>query len=286
MGDQESEIDLKKALFNTAGVLAELAGLTWAGLQVRPSPFPSVHRSATAPETMPLPHGLPAPVERLYRATYGEHVPLIRTGVVSGRGTMRLFGITFPTRFRFMHEAGGNFRAYFELTLFGRPVVKANEHFRDGKFRQELPFGVEEGKPKVDHSAAMRMWSEWALWLPAMLLAEEGVRWEAVDDRMALLVVPTVEGEERLVVRFDPATGKAQYVEAMKYKHPADTAKSLWINAVWFGEKPWASFDIEGLVLNAEVDTSLDRRGPLSRAGDQAQAKRKAATKVGVSPRG
>jgi hypothetical protein len=136
-----------------------------------------------------------------------------------------------------------------------------NEHYRDGKFRQELPFGVEEGEPKNDHSAAVRMWSEWVLWLPAMLLRDPDVRWEAVDDEMALLVVPTQERQEHLVVRFDPASGKAKYVEAMKYKHPTDTEKSLWINAVWFGDRPWATFDVEEVALNADVDTSLNRRG-------------------------
>ncbi|HET9496163.1 MAG TPA: DUF6544 family protein [Chloroflexia bacterium] len=252
---------MKKATINVGGLLVQLAGLAWVGLRVRPAPFAPVDRQPEPAQSIALPEGLPAPVERYYRATYGERVPAVNSGVVSGRGTMRLFGIMFPLRFRFMHEAGRNFRSYFELTMFGRPVMKVNEHYRDDKFRQELPFGVEEGEPKNDHSAALRMWSEWALWLPAMLLREPDVRWVPVDDTMALLTVPTQEGEEHLVVRFDPATGKAQHVEAMKYKHPADTAKTLWVNAVWFGDMPWASFDIEDVTLNAEVDTSVDAKG-------------------------
>jgi hypothetical protein len=251
---------VKKGPINLGGILVELAGLAWAGLRIKPEPFSPVY-GAGEPEMMSLPEGLPGPVARHYRVMYGERVPVLRSGAVSGRGTMRLFGITFPVRFRFMHEAARNFRAYFEVTMFGRPIMKVNEHYRDGKFRQELPFGVEEGEPKNDHSAAVRMWSEWVLWLPAMLLRDPDVRWEAVDDEMALLVVPTQERQEHLVVRFDPASGKAKYVEAMKYKHPTDTEKSLWINAVWFGDRPWATFDLEEVALNADVDTSLNRRG-------------------------
>ena len=56
--------------------------------------------------------------------------------------------------------------------------------------------------------------------------------------------------------------GKAQYVEAMKYKQPTDMGKTLWVNAIWLGDKPWAEFTIEDTVYNAEVDTSLERKGP------------------------
>ena len=240
------------------GAAALVAG---AGLRVAPAPFPSVV-SAAPLETFPLPAGLPAPVERFYRVTYGERVPRIRTAVLSGRGRLSLGPVAFPMRFRFIHEAARAFRSYFELCVFGQPVMKVNEHFVGGKFRQELPFAVEEGEPKIDHSAAIRMWSEWVTWLPALLLTDEEARWEPVDETMALLVVPYEGQPERLVVRFDPATGKVQYVEGMKYKQPSDPTKTLWVNAVWFGDRPWATFTVEDLVLNAAVNTSREVRGP------------------------
>jgi hypothetical protein len=176
---------------------------------------------------------------------------------------LRLFGITFPLRFRFFHEAARNFRAYFELTLFGRPIMKVNEHYVDGRFRQDRGrFGVEEHEPKTDHSAGVRMWGEWVLWLPAMLLRDPEVRWEPLDATTALLVAPDGNEQEHFVVRFDPATGKVQYFEGVKFKNPTDTTKTLWVNAVWFGERPWIAFNIEDTVYNAEVDTSLEAKGP------------------------
>ncbi|MHB0876263.1 MAG: DUF6544 family protein [Anaerolineae bacterium] len=244
------------------GAVAALATIGWAGLRVRPAPFPPVAPSQAPAATFPLPAGLPGPVERYYRMTYGERVPVITSGVVSGRGTMRIRGIPFPTRFRFMHEAARNFRSYFELTVFGVPVIAVDEHYRDGKFRQELPFGIEEGEPKNDHSADLRMWSEWALWFPTMLLRDPQVRWEPLDDAAAVLVVPSIGREEHLVVRFDEETGALMYAEAMKYKHPTDATKTLWANAVWFGDRPWASFDVEDVMYNVPVDTSLTAKGP------------------------
>ena len=249
-------------LIGLGSAFGAFAAVGSLGLRVKPAPFPGVSGPIVPPQTVPLPDGLPAPVERFYRLTYGERVPVVSSGVVSGRGTLRLFGIAFPLRFRFRHEAAHNFRSYFELTVFGRPVIKANEHYRDGKFRQELPFGVEEGEPKIDHSAALRMWAEWALWLPAMILADPQAHWEPVDDETALLVVPYGDHREHLVVRFDAATGKLLYVEAMKYKFKTDTTKTLWVNAIWLGDKAWANFDVEEIVLNAPVDTSLATKGP------------------------
>jgi hypothetical protein len=108
----------------------------------------------------------------------------------------------------------------------------------------------------------VRMWAEWVFWLPAMLLTDPCVRWEPVDEATALLRVPVGEAPECLVVRFDPLSGNVQYVEGMKYKHPGDTTKTLWVNAVWFGEKLWAAFNIEETSYNAVVDTSLARKGP------------------------
>jgi hypothetical protein len=75
-----------------------LAGATlWAGLRVEPAPLPPPALTVSGPptEATALPDDLPAPVERFYRTLYGAQVPVIDTIVVSGRGTMRIQGITF-----------------------------------------------------------------------------------------------------------------------------------------------------------------------------------------------
>jgi hypothetical protein len=239
-----------------------------------------VAQPPVAPETIPLPEGLPAPVERFYHQVYGERVPLIRTAVISGRGTMRpIGGITFPMRFRFTHEAGRNYRHYMEATIFGLPLMKANEYYVDGKGRLELPWGVEEGA-QIDQGANQSLWAETVATLPAVLLNEERVRWEAVDDTMALLIVPFGAAEERFVVRFDPATGWPWLLESMRYKG-ATGAKTLWLNesrgwarlggymlptagaATWGDDgRPWLRLTVEDVAYNVVVDTSRAAKGP------------------------
>jgi hypothetical protein len=95
-----------KVMLISGGVLAALAGLGWAGLQFQPAPFTAVPQQPASLETMPLPKGLPKPVDRFYRRLYGDNVPVITSAVISGRGSMRLAGpLTFPARLRFNHQA-------------------------------------------------------------------------------------------------------------------------------------------------------------------------------------
>jgi hypothetical protein len=269
-----------RALLISGGLLAAVIGLGWAGLQVAPAPFPAVPRAPMPPETIPLPAGLPAPVARYYRLVYGERVPVITSAVISGRGTLRpIAGITFPARFRFTHDAGRNYRHYFETTIFGVPVMKVNEYYVDGTGRMEMPWGIEEGQ-KIDQGANLSLWAEKAAMLPATLLADERVRWEPVDDATALLVVPFGTAEERFVARFDPATGRMWLLESMRYKS-ATGEKTLWLNqssgwatlggymlptigsATWGDDgRPWLVLTIEDVAYNVEVDTSRAARGP------------------------
>ena len=255
---------LKRSLAVAAGILAAVVGLGWAGLRVKPAALPAVAQPQPALESIPLPNGLPAPVERFYRQTYGERIPVIRSAVISGRGTVRLqnlFDLTFPIRFRFTHEAGRNYRHYIQMTFFGIPLTTVREYYVGGKERAEVFGSVGEGA-KWDQGGNSGMWAESLMWMPAILLTDPRVRWEPVDDDTALRVVAFGETTERFVVRFDPANGKIQYSEIMRYKNGAGE-KIPWINGMWLDEgRPWAAFDIEQIVFNVDVDTSLAARGP------------------------
>ena len=260
-------------------IVFSLLVLGWFGLQVRPAPFPSYAEVALVPETVPLRQDLPAPVERFYQQIYGDEVPVVGTAVISGRARLRFKGVTLLSRFRFTHEAGQSYRHYIESTLFGLPVMKINETFLEGQSRLELPFGVTENEPKVDQAANLGLWAE-GIWFPGVFLTDARVRWEAVDDTTALLIVPFEDTEERFTVRFDPETRLVTMFEAMRYHEADSLAKTLWISEVlewgevsdymlpvrtsltWLDEgRPWAVWTVEEVVYNADVETYVRARG-------------------------
>lgn len=262
------------------GAIIAFVLLGWVGLQIKPRPFAPVSLPASTPETVPLPDDLPAPVARFYRAIYGDEVPVIESAVISGRAPMRISGITFPARFRFIYDAGAGYRHYIEATFFGLPLMKVNEYYLDGAGRMELPFGVIEDEPKVNQGANLGLWGE-SFWFPAVFLTYPRVRWEPVDDVTALLFVPYEDEEEQFVVRFDPQTGRPRLLESMRYKGAESEAKTLWLNEVlawdtvnghpiftqgavtWMDEgTPWVIFTAEEAVYNVDVDEYIRAKGP------------------------
>jgi hypothetical protein len=246
------------------GLVITLLLFAWLGLKVKPAAFPPVSQPQPELSTLPLPAGLPAPVERYYRQRYGEKIPLISTAVITGRGWMRPFGFALPIRFRFTHKAGQDYRHYIEATFFGLPVLKVNEYYVGGKEVMAMPWGVAENNPKLDQGGNLGMWAESIEWLPAIFLTDPQVHWEPVDDLTAFLVVLFGKEQERFLVRFDPNTDKIKYWEVMRYQNGAGD-KILWINGTWFVANqgsPWVSFDAEEVVYNVDVDVSLAAKGP------------------------
>ena len=262
-------------------IVIGISVLVWIGLRVKPKPFPSVSLAAGSVQMMPLPQGLPAPVDRFYREIYGDQVPVIRSAVITGRGRLRLpskGGITFPARFRFTYDAGNGYRHYIESTFYGLPIMRVSEHYLGGEGRLDLPFGVSQG-PKVDQAANLGLWGE-SIWFSSLFVTDPRVRWEPVDDGTALLFVPFGAEEQCFVVRFDPDSHMLHLLESMRYKGAEATGKILWLNealnwgsidgnplpadgaVTWFDEgNPWAVFHVEEVLFNADVQNYIKAKG-------------------------
>ena len=271
---------MTKSIFLVSGsILFGLVLIGWLGLQIKPRPFPSYPAQRSTLETVDLPANLPDPVEQFYVTVYGDKIPIIQSAVITGRARMRLFGITFPARFRFTHIAGQDYRHYIETTIFGIPIMKVNEHYLDGKSRLELPFGVTENEPKVNQGANLALWAE-AIWFPSVFITDPQVRWLPIDEESALLVVPFGEKEECFIVHFDPDTGLLHTIESMRYKDAASEDKTLWLNealewkaingdtlpgtgtVTWFDEgSPWAVFTVEEISYNMDLSEYIEASG-------------------------
>jgi hypothetical protein len=248
------------------------------GLRVRPTPLPAFSAPTAEVETMPLPVGLPAPVERFYRQTYGEKIPIYHSAVVSGRGTVRLGGITFPGSMRFSHIAGKDYHHYFEVYIYGLPILKMNEWYLDGHNRLELPFVVVENDPCDDSAANQGLWAE-SLAYPAIFLTDPRVRWEPVDETHARVSVPYGNSAQVFTMQFDPQSGELIRYETQRCfdaKHPSmrwwgdltsgksqDGEPTRTINATWENEgTPWLIVEIEEVALNADLSRSIRQKGP------------------------
>jgi hypothetical protein len=262
-----------KTILIVVSSLAVLLVLVYIGLQIKPAPYAAFAGPRGTLETVPLPAGLPAPVERFYRKIYGEQIPVIRSAVISGRATIRPVGpVSLPARFRFTHLAGKDYRHDIEATIFGIPMLKVIETYISSSSRQQMPWGTTQNDPKANQGANLAVWAE-AIWFPAILVTDPRVRWQAVDDVTAILTVPFQAQFESFVVRFDPATQLVRYLESMRFK---TDAKILWVNetrswgklggqmvptqgaVTWMNDgKPWAVFNVEEIVLNADVSVNM-----------------------------
>lgn len=262
-------------------IIILIALLGWIGLQIKPASFPNFPEETPQLKTIPLPAGLPAPVERFYRTVYGDQIPVIETVILQGRGLMKpAMNIPIPARFVFVHNAGKDYRHYFEATLYGIPVLKVNEGYIDGASFFESPMATLYDDENSNQGANLAIWAE-ATWFPSLWLTDSRVRWEAVDENTALLFVPYEEGEESFVVRFNPQTGYLDLMEAMRYRESGeDKPKILWIarnepgqpltgtnisstgSVMWLDQgKPWAYFTVEEMIYNADVSTYIHQRG-------------------------
>jgi hypothetical protein len=271
-----------KLLLILAAILIVIVLLGWLGLKIKPAPFSPYPEKTPMLETVPLPVGLPAPVERFYKTVYGDEVPIIESVVMKGRAFIAPFGVKLPARFLFVHKAGKGYRHYFEATWFGMPIMKVNERFVDGQSLFELPVGAPVvNDPSTNQAANLAVWAE-AAWFPSIWITDPRVRWEAVDANTALLYVPFEDIEENFVMRFNPETGLLDSMEVMRYRDAGPRAKKiLWIthnlegrklegskldaigSATWMDQgKPWAVFTLEEAKYNVDVSKYIRQKGP------------------------
>ncbi|MFZ0548777.1 MAG: DUF6544 family protein [Candidatus Promineifilaceae bacterium] len=249
------------------------------GLQIQPEPFADYPQPSQPLTAVSLPTDLPDPVARYYQAIMPDRLPVLDSAVITGHGNLRFAGITFPTRLRFIHQAGQGYRHYIEATLFGFPLLRVNERYLNGQAWMELPVGLVENEPTINMAANLGLWGE-SIWLPSIYLTDARIRWQAIDDRSARLIVPFGEEEDTFTVFFDSETGLMTSMEAMRYREADDEGKIPWqldvlawddyqgirvpsrSTATWADENsPWLVIEIDDVIYNVDVSDTIVAEG-------------------------
>ncbi len=257
-----------------------LLAVGWLGLQVRAPRFPAVP-SGPAPRTVPLPADLPAPVQRFARALFGDQLPEVKSAMILGRARLAPTGLPMPTRFRFYYDAARSSHYHdIQVTWFGLTFLRIHERNLEGHATLDLAMlGRIEDAPRTNRAAIQGYWAEALAWLPAIPLTDPRVRWEAVDATTARLHLPGLEDEEAFTVRFDPDTGLLSEIETMRYQDESRPERWRWRNRVltwgvvdglrvpvrsqtqWNDNTPWATWEVEQVVLNVDVAARLAQFG-------------------------
>jgi len=262
---------MRNVLYVVGGVLC-LVAVALGGLLVRPGRFPAPREAADTPGSavvggkvrrVPVPDGLPAPVDRWLRADFPNGAPAYDTAYMRGRGVMRIGPLELPFRHRVEYRPGAGFVRQMDLTWYGIAVLHGLDTFVGGHGRMVTPGGAFDGA-QIDQGANIANWLE-ATASPGTLLEDPRVRWEPIDEHSARLVVPFGDAEDSMVIGFDPRTGEPTTARAKRFRGATDGEKSEWlvqmrgrttvdggirvstrIDATWVGDpRPWATFEYD-----------------------------------------
>ena len=179
-------------------------------------------------------------------------------------------------RFKAYYLPGCSFLRLMEITWFGFLLLRGVDSYIDGRGGLKITglIELEETGEKIDQAQNLVLWGE-AIWTPSVYLTDPRVRWEAVDEVTARLVVPFGKGEDQLTVRFDPRTGLIREMSAERYRGQEET-KTPWrvecfdwkpfhgvmvptrVVGTWADEKkPYVVMAVEGLEYNVDVSEVL-----------------------------
>jgi len=266
-----------KIVIGMIGGLFTLLGLGWLGLQIKPHAFAPIESASRDLGTVSLPTDLPAPVYRHFQNVFGDKVPVVETAVIQGRPRVRANGLWMPVRYTSYFNAGYDYHRDMEVTWFRIPIGGGYEAFTQGSASAEMFGQVDSGSEMLNQAANLAVWAE-GFWTPSIFVTDPRVRWEAISDTQARVYVPFEDGEDSLLLNFDPETGMLIEFVGRRYKGNS-TEKSEWrgvpekwerfngvlipseSSIIWTEDgKPWAYWTVENVQLNVNVSHKLHPR--------------------------
>jgi hypothetical protein len=228
-------------------------GLLRAGLEAaRITPMPSRYSEDELA-------GLPAPVQRFFRAALKDGQAIVAAASVTHVGSMNMSATAeqwkpFTSKQRVITQRPGFDWDARIMMLPGVPVhvhdaYIAGEGLLRGALFGLVPVVNLAGTPEMARGELLRFFAEMT-WYPTALLPSQGVRWEAVDDMSARATLTDGKLAVTLLFRFGEsgliATARA---EARDRVTDGKTASAPWQGRFWnYAERGGMRVPLDGEV--------------------------------------
>ena len=203
--------------------------------------------------------GLPAPVQRFFRAALRDGQPLVTAASVTHTGSMNMSATAeqwkpFTSTQRVITQRPG---FDWDARIMMLPGVPAHVHDAyiagEGLLRGAL-FGLIPvvnlaGTPEIARGELLRFFAETA-WYPTALLPSQGVRWDAVDDASARATLTDGTLAVTLLFRFN-ADGLIDTVRVESRDRVVDgkTVSAPWQGRFWnYAERGGMQVPLDGEV--------------------------------------
>lgn len=266
--------------FGMGLVVSLLLGVSWLGLQVKPTAFSPVVANAEIARVA-IDGDLPTPIQRYAEALYPDGIPSVQSALLQGRARLAPTGLPMQTRFRFYYDAPrSSYYHDIQATWFGLSVLRIHERLLEGHSRFDLSIlGSIDDLPKTNRSAMQGYWAEVLAWVPAIALTDEHLQWELIDEHSVKLYLPESPAGDALMLYFDPETHLLTEIIAQRYCNEDDDEQLLWQNHIlewgmvdgwliptrsetqWEDDEPWAIWDIENIALNVDTLARFEQFG-------------------------
>jgi hypothetical protein len=187
--------------------------------------------------------GLPAPVQRYFRAVLKDGQPIISAASIEHIGTFNMGEASEQWKPFTSQQRVSTLRPGFDwnarIMMFpGVPVLVHDAYVNGvgilrGAMFGLIPVVVMESTPELARGEFMRFFAE-AAWYPTALLPSQGVQWKAIDDHSAQATMTDEELSLTLTFRFQAdGTIDTFRAEARERVVNGRTVTAPWQGRVW-----------------------------------------------------
>ncbi len=200
--------------------------------------------------------GLPAPVQRYFRAALTEGQPMIAAVTVEHTGTFNMDPAgdqwkPFSSTQRVITQRPG-FDWEARIAMLPGPPARVHDAYIAGEgILHGSLFGLVSvvqirGTPDLAHGELLRFFAE-AAWYPTALLPSQGVQWAAVDDRSATATLRDGNTSTTLLFRFNAD----DLIDSLRAEARGALIDGVTVPTPWEGR--WSNYELhDGMRIPTE----------------------------------